>query len=127
LKLHATFYYRQADLRVIRHIAVADGAPAFEVWTTFEPLGKEAIVSDLNAFAITVSEGTVHWLNGLRGDSMDQQHLDAFALRSQRLGSGETLTLGAQGRSSEATVPWFSIDGDDDEFSQRCSGRGRGN
>jgi alpha-galactosidase len=116
LKLHATFYYRPANLRVVRHIAVADGAPAFEVWTTFEPLGKEAILSDLNAFDLTVPEGIVHWLNGLRGDSMDQEHLDAFALRSQRLAAGEGLSLGAQGRSSEATVPWFTIDGPDDEF-----------
>ena len=116
LKLHATFHYRPANLRLVRHIAVADGAPVFEVWTTFEPLGREVIISDLNAFDLKVPEGTVHWLNGLRGDSMDQEHLDAFTLRSQRIGAGEGMSLGAQGRSSEDSVPWFSIDGEDDEF-----------
>jgi alpha-galactosidase len=86
------------------------------VWTTFEPLGREAIISDLNAFDFSVSEGVVHWLNGLRGDNMDQEHLDAFTLRSQRIAVGEGLSLGAHGRSSEESVPWFSIDGEEDEF-----------
>jgi alpha-galactosidase len=115
LKLHAAFHYRPANLRVVRHLALANGAPVFEVWTTFESLGGMAAISDLNAFELRVPEGPVHWLNGLRGDSMDQEHLDAFALRTQRVGA-EGLSLGAQGRSSEETVPWFSIEGAADEF-----------
>jgi alpha-galactosidase len=115
LKLQAAFFYRPGNLRIVRHLAITDGAPVFEVWTTFEPLGREAVISDVNAFELRVPEGPVHWLNGLRGDSMDQEHLDAFALRTQRVGA-EGLRLGAQGRSSEQTVPWFSIEASDDQF-----------
>ncbi len=116
LRLDASFRYRPANVRVVRHIAIADGSPTFEHWTTFEPLGSNAVLSDLNGIEIKVHEGTVRWLNGLQGDNSDVARATAFSLQSGRLRPGEGLALGAQGRSSEETVPWFAIDGEDDEF-----------
>ena len=116
LRLDAAFLVRSADLRVVRHFAVTDGSPTFETWTTFESLGPSLSLSNLNAFQFSVPVGTIHWLNGLQGDNADTVHDTAFTLQQQDLPVGQTLVLGAQRRSSEQTVPWFAIDGVQDEF-----------
>ena len=116
LRFDASFLLRSAGLRLVRHIAVADGSPTFEVWTTFEPLGGTATVANVNAFELAVPAGTVHWLNGLQGDAADSAHDTAFTLRQQDVAIGTPLVLGAQGRSSEQSVPWIAIDGAQDEF-----------
>jgi len=116
LRLDATFLLRSQSLRVVRHVAVASGSPTFETWTTFQSLGSAVTLSNLNAFQFTVPAGAVHWLNGLQGDNADSEHDTAFTLQQRTLTAGATLTLGAQGRSSEQTVPWLAIDGARDEF-----------
>ena len=116
LRLNASYRYKPASLRATRHISIVNGSPTFEVWTTFERLGPEATLSDLNGFELEVPEGTVRWLNGLQGDTSDVMHATAFSQRNTRLGPGEGLTLGSAGRSSEESVPWFTIDGENDQF-----------
>lgn len=116
LLLAVSYRYRPANLRVVRHIAVVNGTPTFEIWTTFESLGRDVQLSDLNAFELKVQDGTVRWINGLKGSASDTPNPEAFSLNSRRLGAGEGLNLRAEGRSSESSVPWFAIDGDDDEF-----------
>ena len=116
LRLDAVYRFRSADLRVVRHFAVVSGSPTFETWTTFQSLGSPLSLSNLNAFQFSVPAGTIHWLNGLQGDNADTVHDTAFTLEQQDLPVGKTLVLGAQGRSSEQSVPWFAIDGVQDEF-----------
>jgi len=116
LRLDAVYRFRSADLRVVRHFAVVSGSPTFETWTTFQSLGSPLSLSNLNAFQFSVPAGTIHWLNGLQGDNADTVHDTAFTLEQQDLSVGKTLVLGAQGRSSEQSVPWFAIDGIQDEF-----------
>ncbi len=117
LQLDTIFTLRSPNLRITRHIAVTDGSPTFEVWTTFQATGADPVlVSDLNAFQFTVLAGTVRWLTGRQGDPGDDTRNTAFQMRQQALTAGETLALGAEGRSSEQTVPWFAIDGEQDEF-----------
>lgn len=116
VQLDATFDLPQWRLRVTRHYAATSGSPTFETWTTFTPLGAIPVLRDLNAFRLTVPAGRMRWVNGLRGEASDEVGDATFTLRQQDLLAGERLSLGAAGRSSEQTVPWFSIDGDDEVF-----------
>jgi len=116
LRLDVAFELPSNGLRVTRHVAVTDGSPTFETWTTFEALGQLVTVSNLNAFQLTLPPGTVRWLNGLQGDAADVDHDSAFTMHQQEVPIGTPLVLGAQGRSSEQSVPWFAIDGAQDEF-----------
>ena len=52
----------------------------------------------------------MHWVNGLQGDDASNARDAAFTLQQRTLGAGERLSLGAAGRSSEQTVPWFAVD-----------------
>ena len=58
----------------------------------------------------------MRWVNGLRGEAADRPGDEAFSLRVRELVSGERLSLGAEGRSSEQTVPWFTIEGAGEVF-----------
>src|SRR5581483_9939483 len=116
VRLDVSFVLESAGLRVTRHVAAASGSPTFDTWTSFEPLASAVSASDLNAFQLRVPVGTVRWLNGLQGDAADITHDTAFTLRQQDVAVGSPLVLGAQGRSSEQTVPWIAIDGTGDEF-----------
>jgi alpha-galactosidase len=117
LRLDAVFDLSSANLRMTRHYVVASGSPTFETWTTYAPLGPGVVnLSNLNGFQFTVPAGTVHWLTGLQGDNADVEHSEAFTLQDRTLAVGERLELGAVGRSSEQTVPWLAIDGEQDQF-----------
>src|SRR5262249_1239622 len=52
----------------------------------------------------------------LQGDNADVESDSAFTLRTRQLAVGANFTIGAQGRSSEQSVPWFAIDGAQGEF-----------
>src|SRR6185503_18823396 len=91
------------------------GAPAFETWTTIAPLAGSVTTTDLNAFRLAVDPGTVRWINGLQGDNLTTPTDSAFTLQQRDLEAGEAIALGAQGRSSEQTVPWIAIDEGGDE------------
>lgn len=116
LRLAASYRFKPANVRVTRHVAIVDGSPTFELWTTFESLGGDVVLSDLNAFELKLRDGVFRWLNGLRGSTSDEPQPSAFSLNGTRIPLGEGMTLGAAGRSSESTVPWFAIDGEDEEF-----------
>ena len=116
LQLNATFDLASAGLRVTRHYAIVAGSPAFEAWTTYTPRSNAKSLADLNALQLTVLPGPIRWLNGLQGSAADVRNDAAFSLQQRTLANGESLKLGAQGRSSEQTVPWFAIDGAEDEF-----------
>lgn len=116
LELDAAFTLSRANLLVTRHIAVVSGSPTFEVWTSFRSLGTPVSVSDISAIQLLVSPGTIHWLTGHAGDTGDTTFDSTFGQRQQTLNVGDTLTLGGPNRSSEQAVPWFTIDGVDDEF-----------
>src|SRR5262245_26492403 len=116
LRWNATYELASAGLRFTRHYAIVNGAPAFEAWTTFTPTTNAKNLSDLNALQITLPAGQIRWINGLQGSAADVRNDASFSLQQRTLGNGEMLTLGAEGRSSEQTVPWFAVDGDQDEF-----------
>lgn len=115
LQLDAVFAFAPS-LRVTRHYAIAPGSPTFEMWTTFEGTSRAPAVSDINGFQVNVPNGAIHHLTGLRGDNADVANDLAFTLQRTALTAGDTLTLGAAGRSSEQTVPWLAIDGQKEEF-----------
>ena len=117
LELDAGFTLRSPGMRVTRHIAITNGSPSFEMWTSFDSLASASIsLSNLDAAGLAVPPGQVHWLTGLQGDSADTNVATAFTLNQQTLASGGLITLGSDGRSSSQTVPWFAIDGAGDEF-----------
>jgi alpha-galactosidase len=117
LRLDATFLLRSANLLVTRHVAITNGTPTFEVWTTFQSIdGQSVAVSDINAFQFMIPAGTIHSLTGHQAADGDDARDSAFQQQQQYLAVGQTLALGAQGRSSEQTVPWLAVDGAQDEF-----------
>ena len=115
VQLDTTFDLPTARVRVTRHYAAVSGAPAFETWTTIAPLAGSVTTTDLNAFRLAVDPGTVRWINGLQGDNLTTPTDSAFTLQQRDLEAGEAIALGAQGRSSEQTVPWIAIDEGGDE------------
>jgi alpha-galactosidase len=116
LQLSASFTLASARLRVTRHYAIVSGSPTFEVWNTYVPISGDVVLSDLNALQLTVGAGTVRYLSGLLGDSADVAGDNPFTLQQQQLANGQHFAIGAQGRASEQNVPWFAIDGVQDEF-----------
>lgn len=116
VQLDAVFEVPAARLRATRHYVATSGSPTFETWTTFTPMAGTVPLSDLNGFRLTVPAGTLHWLNGLQGDGPSTPRDTAFTLQQRALRVGERLSLGAEGRSSEQTVPWFAIDDGEDTF-----------
>jgi alpha-galactosidase len=117
LRLDATFLLRSLSLVVVRHVAVADGTPTFEVWTTFRSVtGQPVMVRDINSFQFIVPAGTIHSLTGHQATDGDEGRDSAFKQQQHDLAVGQTLALGAQGRSSEQAVPWLAVDGAQDEF-----------
>lgn len=116
VQLDVTFDLPSSRLRATRHYAVTSGSPTFETWTSFAPLGGTVLLSDLNALALTIPAGTIHWVNGLQGDDANVSRDAAFSRQQRTLAAGERLSLGAAGRSSEQTVPWFAVDRGHDVF-----------
>ncbi len=116
VRLDVTYDVPSSRLRATRHYAATSGSPTFETWTTFTPLGGSVTLADLNAFKLTVPNGTLHWVNGLQGDDAATSRDSAFSLQQRRLAAGERLSLGATGRASEETVPWFAIASETDVF-----------
>jgi len=119
LQLNAVFDLTTKGLRVTRHYAVVAGSPSFETWTSFAPVGTPAALADLNALQLSVPAGTIRWLTGLRGDvagMTDGEVETAFTLEQRTLAVGQQFALGARARASEDAVPWFAIDGAQDEF-----------
>ena len=116
VQLDATFDLPASGLRATRHYAATSGSVAFETWTTVAPLRGAVTVADLNAFRLTVPAGAMHWVNGLQRDDASRPTDAAFTLLDRELAPGERLVLGAEGRSSEQTVPWFAIDNGEDTF-----------
>jgi alpha-galactosidase len=116
VQLDIAYDLTSPGLRVVRHYAISSGSPTFETWNTFYPLGGSVNLSNLNGIQFTIPNGTIRYLNGLQGDTADVQSDSAFTLRTRQLDVGANFTIGAQGRSSEQSVPWFAIDGAQDEF-----------
>jgi alpha-galactosidase len=116
VRLDATFQYPASRVTVTRHYAATSGSPTFETWTTIAPAAGAVTLADLNGFRFSVRAGPIRWLNGLQGDDPQTIRDEAFTIHQRQLAAGERLSLGATGRSSETTVPWFSIDGGADQF-----------
>ena len=112
------FEYRAQRLLVSRVYACYGGSPTIETWTRIATIGGESTtVGDLAAWQITMKPAHVQWLNGLRGDAAGGSVDDAFVLGDRDLEPGETLDLGAEGRSSQNHVPLVWVrDGDADFY-----------
>ena len=116
LQLNATFDLPSGGVSITRHYAVVPGSPSFEVWNSYAPLDSKVTLADLNAMQLTVPAGTIRWLTGLEGDTADVVNDSAFTLGQQTLAVGQKFAVGAVRRASEQSVPWFAIDGAQDEF-----------
>jgi alpha-galactosidase len=116
VQLDVTYDLPSSRLRATRHYAITSGSPTFETWTTFAPLSGAVVLSDLNAFVLSIPAGTMHWVNGLQGDDANVSRDAAFSLQQRNFAAGERMSLGAAGRSSEQTVPWFAVGRESDVF-----------
>jgi alpha-galactosidase len=114
-----TFEHRAQRLVFARVYACYPGSPTIETWTRVSSTGGDGtLLTDLTAWNMTMPLGNVRWLGGLRGDSAnsDGASEDAFVFAEHDFEPGERLDLGADGRSSEAFVPFFLVDDGRDQF-----------
>jgi alpha-galactosidase len=114
-----TFEHRAQRLRFTRVYACYPGSPTIETWTTVSSTGGDgSALNDLVAWNMTMPNGNVRWLGGLRGDyaGSDSGVEDAFVFAEHDFEPGERLDLGSEGRSSEQFVPFFLVDDGRDEF-----------
>jgi len=102
------FEQERGGLGATRHYRVRPGAAAVEVWTDVSAAGDGGTVQDLNAFAVTVPDGTVHWVGGL---DVTREQGGQFTRRSHDLVPGESLTLGSRVVSSSDNLPWVAVAG----------------
>jgi alpha-galactosidase len=116
LQLDATFDLVAAGLQITRHYAIVSGSPTFEAWTTYTSTNATPAIADLNALRITIPAGTLHWTSGLQGDNATVESDGAFTRKQQALAIGQAISLGADGRASEQTVPWVAVDEAADTF-----------
>jgi alpha-galactosidase len=116
LQLSATYDLPAGSVRVTRHYAIVSGSPSFEVWNSYTPLGPSVSLGTPDALEMTVPAGTIRSLAGLQGDSADVIVDSAFTLNQTTLALGQQFAVGAQFRASEQNVPWFAVDGAQDEF-----------
>jgi alpha-galactosidase len=100
-----------AHATITRHYALYDGSPTFELWTTVRPDSHPVSLSDLNAFSLTIPDGSIQYINGLQGDNSIVERDGVFSLQRRLLNDGETLSLGSLERSSQETIPWMVVDG----------------
>ncbi len=78
-----------------------------EMWTDFETSDEGAHqIENLNAYTLTVPQGSIEWISGLRTPADEG---GAYTKRARTLGDGERLEMGSPTLSSESTVPYFSI------------------
>jgi alpha-galactosidase len=114
-----TFEHRAQRLLFVRVYACYSGSPTIETWTRVSSTGGDGTaLTDLVAWNMTMPLGNVRWLGGLRGDSAnsDGASEDPFVFAEHDFEPGERLDLGAEGRSSEAFVPFFLVDDGRDQF-----------
>lgn len=118
VQLDFTFSLPASGLRVVRSYACVSDSPTIEVWTTVEATsaGAAVAVSSPNIWRLTIPAGTLHYLSGLQGLDPGAGRDNTFALQSRSLNSGEQLDLGADGRSTEQTIPVVMTDAGSDEF-----------
>jgi alpha-galactosidase len=104
------FQQERGALTATRHYRVRPATAAIEVWTELTATsGESGAAENLNAFAVTVPEGAVHWVSGLATG-------DPFTRHSRELVPGESLTIGSRVVSSDENVPWVAVAGGDGTF-----------
>ncbi|HEV3060370.1 MAG TPA: alpha-galactosidase [Vicinamibacterales bacterium] len=117
VELDVAMHLADERLGVTRHYALYDDSPALELWTTVSSLESQPhVLSDLNAFFITVPAGTAHWVNGLQGENADVSREAAFSMQTRTLNEGESMTLGSTRRSSEQQLPWMTVENGSSTF-----------
>jgi alpha-galactosidase len=107
LRLGFVYRHEGERLTATRWYATSPNTPTIESWSTYTADESPVVLSGLNLWHIVLPVGGVDWLTGLQvpegsGGPFSRQHSD--------LQPGDQLNLGANGRSSEYTVPWFAVD-----------------
>ena len=108
VRLALVFESASARIRAIRTYACFPGAPAIEVWTSFEPFqtGSAVTLSNIGVWELTVAGTGVNWVTGLHAPSTEG---GPFTRRRALLGAG--LELGSTGRSTTYQIPVVWLDG----------------
>jgi len=119
VRLDLVFTLRSQPVRVTRSYAVYVRTPIVEAWTKFEALSGTSTLQGLNAWQLTVPAGIVRTITGLMADDADNPNPNVakqFTIQREDVAAGRRLDFGAEGRSSETTVPWFAIERSDALF-----------
>lgn len=109
VQLSVTFDLPDRQLRVTRRYAVWPGAPVVEAWTRFEALGDVSTLTNITIWQASVVGSAVQWTSGLR----PLDGTAAFTRHRQELRGSRRVMMGAEGRSSESSAPWFVVENGD--------------
>jgi alpha-galactosidase len=105
VELAVSFRQERGPLLATRRYRARPGSAAVEVWTDVRGSGGSASIRDLNALAVTVPEGRVHWVSGLDVGGRP------FTRLGRELAPGESLALGSPIVSSTHDVPFVAVAG----------------
>jgi alpha-galactosidase len=115
-QLDLVFTSTSLGLRATRHYVGFASAPVIETWTTIEATSSGSkSVQDLQAWQFPIAGRQVTWVTGLDPGLMSST-AQPFTVQQQALADGGTLTLGAQGRSSESAMPYFVLTNGNEQF-----------
>ena len=109
LRLTLSFNVPDEGARVDRHFVTYPGSSVIETWFEVDRLSADVPVEveGLSAWRTGVAGRTVHWLRGLELQASARDL--AFDDGGQALSEGESVTIGAAGRSTETNVPWVTV------------------
>jgi len=117
VRVDFAFELRAQRLRITRSYASYTGSPTIETWTRIEATTSQTVaVAGLVGWQLTIPQGPVRWIGGLRGDSADIRDLGAFSFDERTLEPGERVEIGASRRSTEDFLPFFTVQGDGGRF-----------
>jgi alpha-galactosidase len=117
VRLDFAFDLRAQRLRITRSYAAYAGTPTIDTWTRIEATTSQTFaVTGLIGWQLTIPQGPVRWIGGLRGDTADTHDLGAFSIDERSLEPGERVEIGSTRRSTENFLPFFTVQGGGDRF-----------
>lgn len=114
VRLDLHFRVAAAGLEVQRSYACYPGSALIETWTTFRQDGGQSVtLADLTNYAFAIENGTLHWVGGLQ---TPDENGGPFTRYAGDLDDGQVFFLGSDRRSSETSLPWFTVSAGEEEF-----------
>lgn len=94
-------------VNITRHYAAFPGSPIIETWMDVERIdGGSSTLAQVESWRLGVPSGVVDWVSGLQAPG---EQRGPFTRQHAQLAPGESMTIGAEGRSTEQALPWVTL------------------